>query len=146
MKLVLEPRFLFDGSVEATARSATGHHSNGDHHGVDSSDHAISAVAHSDTSGHSLTETHTPGLWQPYVPNATQILFVDTQVANWQQLIVGVAANVQVGVGPRGRHLGVERRQEAVGGLGGGVQRPKGAAQRAIGKVPICSAASASPC
>ena len=96
MKLVLEPRFLFDGSVEATARSATGHHSNGDHHGVDSSDHAISAVAHSDTSGHSLTETHTPGLWQPYVPNATQILFVDTRVANWQQLIVGVAADVQV--------------------------------------------------
>jgi uncharacterized repeat protein (TIGR01451 family) len=112
MRLVLEPRHLFDGSVAAVAAKAT-------HAAIEQRhDHAAAEgqpAAHRDT--HDAAEHHGPadaarqsGLQTqasashanidvPALaanPKATEILFVDPRVANWQTLAASVDKNVQV--------------------------------------------------
>ncbi len=96
MKLMLEPRFLFDGSVVATVDSSRSHTHHGTQH-ADAPDHAGAVLRSHDSAIAVVGSDGEPGAARPgYVANATQILFVDPRVANWQQLIVGVAGNVQV--------------------------------------------------
>ena len=100
MKLILEARHLFDGSVAAVAHKAT-HSASGDqdHHDPSayssSSHHRHFASAHENAAS---TLTHAPGDIPGLAPNphATEILFVDPRVANWQALAKGVAKDVQV--------------------------------------------------
>ena len=87
MRLVLEPRFLFDGSVHAVTK-----------HAAAVADHA---VAHHDTTHpveHAdLAAKHPidiPAL-KPR-PHADQIVFIDTGVADWRALAEGAKADVQV--------------------------------------------------
>ena len=99
MKLVLEPRFLFDGSVSAAVGAASDHeHQSGASHAEFHSD-----GDHSAAGGELGGDTHSgaPVAAEAHAaavsnPGATQLLFVDPRVANWQQLINGVASDVQI--------------------------------------------------
>lgn len=115
MRLVLEPRHLFDGSVAAVAAKTT-------HSAVEQRhDHAADARGSSPHDTRDAAEHHGPGdathssgsqpgaqsqadasHANPEVPalapnpKATDILFVDPRVANWQTLAASVDKNVQV--------------------------------------------------
>ena len=104
MKLILEARHLFDGSVAAVAHTTT-HSDTADHgHHPVSSDLSHPHSRHYDQTQHdatltlTLTPTHAPGDIPALTPNpaATEILFIDPRVANWQALAKGVAKNVQI--------------------------------------------------
>ncbi|WP_062092743.1 DUF4347 domain-containing protein, partial [Caballeronia udeis] len=100
MKLILEARHLFDGSVAALAHTTT--HSDAADHGHHSVSPDLSHPhsRHHDHAQHdaTLTPTHAPGDIPALAPNpaATEILFIDPRVANWQALAKGVAKNVQI--------------------------------------------------
>ena len=118
MKFVLEPRFLFDGSVGETVGRGSDHdhqteaghaafHADGDHSAtgakVDGDIQSDAAVA---------VEAHAAAVTNP---GATQLLFVDPRVANWQQLIRGVAGDVQVVVIDTARN-GIDQVTAALAG------------------------------
>ncbi|MBR9971090.1 DUF4347 domain-containing protein [Magnetospirillum sulfuroxidans] len=92
MKLFLEPRCLFDASVAATADHATD----------TASIHGASTAADSDSSGHDAsTEPAAPAAVADASAGAAatdvhEILFVDTRVSGWEQLVAGARADVQV--------------------------------------------------
>ena len=101
MKLVLEARHLFDGSIAAVASKAA--HSAHEHTHPDASHattlvhhhhhHALNAELHRESANAALY----PGI--PALapnPHATEILFVDPRVSNWQTLAAGVKGDVQV--------------------------------------------------
>lgn len=107
MRLILEPRHLFDGSVAAVAAKTThaaleqhphhheaagehGTHHHGTHHQSDSNHEAGS---HRSTDA-SHANADVPALAPN--PKATEILFVDPRVSNWQTLASSVGKNVQV--------------------------------------------------
>jgi hypothetical protein len=113
MRLILEPRHLFDGSVAAVAAKTT--HSADQQHQPDQPHHESAADAHAsphhDTrevtgqhgaatddphagTAHGNTPADVPALAPN--PKATEILFVDPRVANWQTLAASVGKNVQV--------------------------------------------------
>ncbi len=103
MQLVLEPRFLFDASVASTvkpvvhAQEHDSHRGDGEPHGINGGH--ILDVAHNAT-GIAAEPRHLdqaaaiPGA-DPN-PAATELLFVDPRVADWQTLAAGVNSNVQV--------------------------------------------------
>lgn len=94
MKLVLEPRHLFDGSVAAVAAHAA--HAADAHHRHDAAPQRHDpAVA--DTSNAALPHLHSYDL-AALAPNpqANEILFVDPRVSDWQSLVASVGGNVQV--------------------------------------------------
>ncbi|MFM0120698.1 DUF4347 domain-containing protein [Paraburkholderia sp. RL18-101-BIB-B] len=101
MKLVLEARHLFDGSIAAVANKAA--HSAHEHTHPDAS-HATTHVHHHHHHGlnaelhrESANAALYPGV--PALapnPHATEILFVDPRVSNWQTLAAGVKSDVQV--------------------------------------------------
>jgi uncharacterized repeat protein (TIGR01451 family) len=107
MKLILETRHLFDGSVAAVAHKVIhsdaihhNHHGNSDsaHHSHSGHNHAHQE-AHPDLHRSTLIgATHAPGDIPALAsnPHATEILFVDPRVANWQTLAKGAAKDVQV--------------------------------------------------
>ncbi len=104
MKLILEPRYLFDGSVVAVTKHVhDGTHRadhQGDHRGDHQGDHhAASTAALHDTPA-AATATHLLGHDRdhavPHNPGATEILFIDPRVANWRTLAASVGSNVQV--------------------------------------------------
>ena len=96
MKLVLEPRYLFDGSVHAVTKHTT---SLADH---DNSHHDTTSHAPSHADVPAATSAPAPAAGQPNIPSlapnpaADQILFIDTRVADWQTLAAGVGKDVQV--------------------------------------------------
>ena len=93
MKLVLEARHLFDGSLHAVAKHAT-----------DAADHDRSHHDQSHPAEHhsppasatpaSISYADVPALAPN--PTAHEILFVDARVANWQSLASSVKSDVQV--------------------------------------------------
>ena len=101
MRLILEPRHLFDGSVAAVAAKTTHstleqrhHDAQADaHHPHHHSDIHQAAKAHG-----SADAAHAPGDVPALAPNpnATEILFVDPRVANWKTLASSVDKSVQV--------------------------------------------------
>jgi large repetitive protein len=112
MRLVLEPRHLFDGSVAAVAAKATHaaleqqhDHAQADgqlsahrdahdaaaHHGPADASHSSGAQSQANAS-HSNIDV--PALAAN--PKATEVLFVDPRVANWQTLAASVDKSVQV--------------------------------------------------
>ncbi|WP_162878039.1 DUF4347 domain-containing protein [Trinickia diaoshuihuensis] len=116
MRLVLEPRHLFDGSVAAVAAktthamveqrhdhpaadaSASSHrdtHDAAEHHGPADASHVSGSQAASlAQAAASHVNTDVPALAPN--PKATEVLFVDPRVANWQTLASSVDKNVQV--------------------------------------------------
>ena len=110
MQLILEPRFLFDASVAAAVKPVA----HAAHHAIDSA----GPTGHPD--GLHVDATHGEGAHGPGFhgegqvaasatdhgvhpaaamaqnPTATELLFVDPRVANWQALANGVTGNVQV--------------------------------------------------
>lgn len=103
MRLILEPRHLFDGSVAAVAAKAThsaleptSHpHQAADAHDAHSAQHA---AAHHGAEHHDTAAPHGNADVPALAPNpkATEILFVDPRVSNWQTLASSVGKNVQV--------------------------------------------------
>jgi len=96
MQLILEPRFLFDGSVGAVARPVA----HGLHHafGIDGDTHAGQA-SHIQEPGSHATAHAGPAYDVPAIapnPAATTLLFVDPRVTGWQSLAASVTSNVQV--------------------------------------------------
>ncbi len=85
MRLVLEPRFLFDGSVHAVTKHAA---TLADH--VDTQHAAPQAEVHAAA----LHPTDIPAV-EPR-PHADQIVFIDTSVTDWQALARGAKSDVQV--------------------------------------------------
>lgn len=111
MRLILEPRHLFDGSVAAVAATTT--HSAADQHQHQQQPHHDSAteahasphhdtrdgaVRHGTTDDPHASTSHANADIPALAPNpkATEILFVDPRVANWQTLAASVDKNVQV--------------------------------------------------
>ena len=103
MQLVLEPRFLFDASVAATvkpvahAQEHDSHRGDGDPHGINGGhilDVAHNAIGIAAEVRH-LDQAATIPATAPN-PAATELLFVDPRVADWQTLAAGVNGNVQV--------------------------------------------------
>ena len=100
MQLILEPRFLFDASVAATMKPAAHalHHDSGQHDAESHSGNADqtppNGTGASPDVNHSRLDAQIPGLAPN--PAATELLFVDPRVANWQALAAGVNSNVQV--------------------------------------------------
>lgn len=98
MRLVLEARHLFDGSVAAvTAKAMNSAVAPAQHdasptpvHGH----HPISDAVHPGPSD-ALIHSFDPSALAPN-PQAREILFVDPRVANWQALVSGVKSDVQV--------------------------------------------------
>jgi fimbrial isopeptide formation D2 family protein/uncharacterized repeat protein (TIGR01451 family) len=99
MKLVLESRHLFDGSLHTVAQSATHHHAADDltHHRHLSDTGAPASIAHDQTAsaGASRSDDLNLAALAPN-PDATEILFVDPRVADWQSLVAGVNPDTQV--------------------------------------------------
>ncbi|GGF37632.1 hypothetical protein GCM10011611_50130 [Aliidongia dinghuensis] len=94
MKLVLEARHLFDGSVHAVAKHAA---DTADHDHSHPADHTHSTESHSDPAPiapAAVSYADVPALAPN--PTANEILFVDPRVANWQSLASSVKSNVQV--------------------------------------------------
>ncbi|MGE4281764.1 MAG: DUF4347 domain-containing protein, partial [Magnetospirillum sp.] len=90
MKLFLEPRCLFDASVAATADHAS---ENVAAKSVVPSD--ADTAAHDD--GASTAPAVSADMVQPLiVPDAHEIMFVDTRVSGWEQLVANARADVQV--------------------------------------------------
>ncbi|MCR6629889.1 MAG: DUF4347 domain-containing protein [Magnetospirillum sp.] len=91
MKLVLEPRCLFDGSVAATAD-----------HAADAAQQtsAIPADAQGADAAHADTGSHDaapPAVGQAAeASSAREIMFVDQRVAGWEQLVQDARPDVQV--------------------------------------------------
>ena len=114
MKLVLEPRFLFDGSMS----EAVGRGSDQDRHAETSyvEFHADSAPGQSfgdnPSSGAMPVDAHALAMANPA---ATQLMFVDPRVANWQQLIMGVAGDVEIIVIDTNRN-GIDQVSAALAG------------------------------
>ena len=100
MKLILEARHLFDGSVAVVAHKTTQSDTAVHGHHPGSADLSHPNSRHYDHAQHdaTLTPTHAPGDIPALAPNpaATEILFIDPRVANWQALAKGVAKNVQI--------------------------------------------------
>ena len=112
MRLVLEPRHLFDGSVAAVTAKATHaaaeqqqHHAqaegqSSDHRDShDAAEHHGPADAAHQSGVQSATNAAHPNLDVPALaanPQATEVLFVDPRVANWQTLAASVDKSVQV--------------------------------------------------
>ena len=118
MKLVLEPRFLFDGSVsEAVGRGSDHDHQTEAGHAIFHAD-ADHAAAGTELGGdiHSgasvPVEAHAAAVSNT---GATQLLFVDPRVANWQQLIKDVASDVQIVVIDTARN-GIDQVSAALAG------------------------------
>jgi hypothetical protein len=100
MKLILEPRYLFDGSVVAAVKHAQDGSHRADNHAEHHNDHhatpaSLSHDAPPAAATHALTG-HDRDHAVPQNPNATEILIVDPRVANWQTLAASVGSNVQV--------------------------------------------------
>jgi protocatechuate 3,4-dioxygenase beta subunit len=103
MQLVLEPRFLFDASVAAVAKPVT-HAFNHDSDPAGGNAHANSpghndgTLANSTGAASDLTNAGQAAQIPGLAPNpaATELLFVDPRVSNWQALAAGVNGNVQV--------------------------------------------------
>src|ERR1700754_2611394 len=87
MRLVLEPRFLFDGSVHAVTKHAAAVAD----HAAPHQDLAHPAKAADLAAKHPID---IPAL-EPR-PHADQIVFIDTGVADWRSLAEGAKADVQV--------------------------------------------------
>ncbi|MGN6233710.1 MAG: DUF4347 domain-containing protein [Trinickia sp.] len=111
MRLILEPRHLFDGSVAAVAATTTHsaaeqhQHQQQPHHDSATEAHASphhdtrdGAVRHGTTDDPHASTSHANADVPALAPNpkATEILFVDPRVANWQTLAASVDKNVQV--------------------------------------------------
>ncbi len=96
MQLILEPRFLFDGSVGAVARPVA----HGLHHVFETGGDTHSGHAsHSNEPGLHDTVHAGPAYDIPAIapnPAATTLLFVDPRVTGWQSLAASVSSNVQV--------------------------------------------------
>ena len=95
MKLVLEARHLFDGSLHAVAKHAT---DAVDHdHALHPADVHAAAPSHADpaSDGHAAVSYADVPALAPN-PTASEILFVDPRVANWQSLASSVKSDVQV--------------------------------------------------
>jgi hypothetical protein len=101
MKLILEPRYLFDGSVVAVTKHAQDAAHRADHQAEHHNDHHATPASAAHDTPPATTSTHAlPGHDRdhavPQNPNATEILIVDPRVANWRTLAASVASNVQV--------------------------------------------------
>jgi hypothetical protein len=89
MRLVLEPRFLFDGSIADTVHSAVDTH-------VDAHPDTSADSGHGDVL-HVAVEAPAVAVGQPTVGGGPrEILFVDPRVTDWQKLAGSVAADVRV--------------------------------------------------
>src|SRR5579859_1121314 len=93
MKLVLEARHLFDGSLHAVAKHATDA-ADHDHHHHDQAHPSESHAAPASAARASVSYADIPSLTPN--PTAHEILFVDTRVVNWQSLASSVKSDVQV--------------------------------------------------
>jgi hypothetical protein len=115
MKLVLEQRYLFDGSAAAVGHHALSaeHHHNADSVYTDRYDHA---------SGHSSGnhDIAVPAAFDQVTPrrpgSGETILFVDQQVTDWQALVAGVKPGVDVVVLNPGQD-GITQVTQALAGL-----------------------------
>ncbi|RDU97994.1 DUF4347 domain-containing protein [Trinickia dinghuensis] len=107
MRLILEPRHLFDGSVAAVAAKAAHsaldqqhHHNGADAHESHRHDHDAqdSAGRHGPADEQHANGSHANADIPALAPNpkATEILFVDPRVSNWQSLASSVDSSVQV--------------------------------------------------
>ncbi|PTB21003.1 hypothetical protein C9I57_09775 [Trinickia symbiotica] len=102
MRLVLEPRHLFDGSVAAVAAKTTHAAVEQRHHQDGARAHAADSHHHDknhEAKQHGSSDAVHRNAEAPAVasnPQATEILFVDPRVANWQSLTASVGKNVQV--------------------------------------------------
>jgi uncharacterized repeat protein (TIGR01451 family) len=104
MRLILEPRHLFDGSVAAVAAKTTHAaldqtphpHPAADTHDAHDAPHP--AAHHGAEQQHDSAAPHANADVPALAPNpkATEILFVDPRVSNWQTLASSVGKNVQV--------------------------------------------------
>ena len=93
MKLVLEARHLFDGSLHAVAKHATDAADSDPAH-RDQTHLSQSHIAPASTPPASVAYPDVPALTPN--PSAHEILFVDPRVANWQSLASSVNSDVQV--------------------------------------------------
>jgi uncharacterized repeat protein (TIGR01451 family) len=102
MKLVLEARHLFDGSVVAVASKMTHSglgHSHTEHDASHVTDHGHHQPPHADHGQFTAADALLHPIDFPALapnPHASEILFVDPRVANWQTLVAGVNSDVQV--------------------------------------------------
>lgn len=107
MKLVLEARHLFDGSVVAVATKAAHSALEHTHEHTHAQGDALHVADHGHHQHHHADHTHAatgadaplhPTDFPALAPNphATEILFVDPRVANWQTLVADVKSDVQV--------------------------------------------------
>ena len=95
MRLVLEQRYLFDGSAAATGAHAFGGlHHHGDHL------HPDGAPGQTEFQHFHPTELPAPpAIAEPHAAlsgSPETVLFVDPRVTNWQSLTAGVKSNVEV--------------------------------------------------
>ena len=93
MKLVLEARHLFDGSLHAVAKHAT---DLVDHDRLHHTDPVQPAESHSDPAPTAAAVSYADVPALAPNPTASEILFVDPRVANWQSLASSVKSDVQV--------------------------------------------------
>ena len=102
MKLVLEPRYLFDGSVAPVTKPVVdAHHETtqaSDALHADSSLVAEHGIATEPVAGGAgptdRSASDTSGIAAN--PNAKELIFVDPRVANWRSLIAGASVDAQV--------------------------------------------------
>ena len=93
MKLVLEPRYLFDGSIAAVIKPVVdAGHAEPTVQGADNT--AVLAHVLSLDTAATAPAADVPGL--DANPGAHQLLFVDPRVANWQSLAGSVSSGTQV--------------------------------------------------
>lgn len=95
MRLVLEPRYLFDASVARTAKDI--HHPAADA----GPDHGHADAVHPDVPAAShpaagFPAEAAPAHVRPGAVNGGEFLFVDPRVSNWQALAGGVKPGVSV--------------------------------------------------
>ncbi|MBC7635487.1 MAG: DUF4347 domain-containing protein, partial [Acetobacteraceae bacterium] len=114
MKLVLEPRFLFDGSItEAVGRGADhDRHAEASHAEFHADNVQGNSFGDNPASGRVAVDAHAPAIVNPA---ATQLMFVDPRVANWRQLIEGVASDVEIIVIDTNRN-GIDQVSAALAG------------------------------
>lgn len=121
VKLILEQRYLFDGSVGAVAHHAThmDHHDplHPDSHAASAPENHAAAVAPQDVPGAPAQAAVPDAAGRP-VADISTVLIVDPRVTNWQTLVANVKPGVDVVVLDLTKD-GVSQVSQALQGLSG---------------------------